>query len=223
MKPHKLSLLFGCLWLVCIARAADENFIIVPGRNVGPLRPGTSETELRKLFGAAQVKSDKVYIGEGFVCEGAVLFPNDTRRTADIVWIDVMHRARPLHVMISSKKTLWRTSEGVTLGTSLKELERLNGRPFKFLGFGWDYSGTVVSWEGGKLETFKSAQEHGYRLILRLSPDPSAETTTSESDRISGDRELLSSDPLIQRLNPKVYDLEYDFDQSVHCKSEFRG
>jgi hypothetical protein len=223
MKPHKVSLLFGCLLLVCSVRAADDNFTIVPGRNAGPLRIVTSEADLRKLFGAAQVKSDKVYIGEGFVCEGAILFPNDPLRTADIVWMDVTHRARPLSVRISTKKSLWRTAEGVTLGTSLIELERLNGKPFKFLGFGWDYSGTVVSWEGGKLETFKSAQEHGHRLIVRLTPDPPAETTPDEADRISGDRELLSSDPLIQRLNPKVYDLEYDFDQSVHCKSEFRG
>jgi len=45
---------------------------------------------------------------------------------------------------------------GVRVGTSLGELNRLNGRAFEFSGFDWDfdwdYGGYVSDWKGGKLE-----------------------------------------------------------------------
>ena len=39
----------------------------------------------------------------------------------------------------------------MTLGTRLGRLTQLNGRPFTLSGFGWDYAGTVISWNGGRL------------------------------------------------------------------------
>jgi hypothetical protein len=40
--------------------------------------------------------------------------------------------------------------------SALRQLRKLNGKPFVLLGIGWDYSGTVVSWEGGKLKRLDS-------------------------------------------------------------------
>jgi hypothetical protein len=51
-----------------------------------------------------------------------------------------------------AEKSLWRTTYGITQGTTLLELERINRKPFRLAGFDFDYSGTVLSWESGLLE-----------------------------------------------------------------------
>jgi hypothetical protein len=43
--------------------------------------------------------------------------------------------------------TKWRTAEGITIGTPLRELERFNRRPFRLAGFAVDGAGAVVSWK----------------------------------------------------------------------------
>ncbi len=40
---------------------------------------------------------------------------------------------------------------GVKIGTTLSELVKLNGKPFTFTGFDWDYGGYAI-FEKGKLE-----------------------------------------------------------------------
>lgn len=49
-------------------------------------------------------------------------------------------------------------------GTSLKELQRLNGKPFRLFGFSWDYGGLVESWQKGRLVGLES------KISLILSP-----------------------------------------------------
>ena len=44
------------------------------------------------------------------------------------------------------------------------EIEALNGRPFKLYGFGFDYGGTTLDWNGGALAT----QAGGCTLTLRF-------------------------------------------------------
>lgn len=53
----------------------------------------------------------------------------------------------------------WACAEhGIRIGTSLRDLNRLNGRPFDFSGFGWDYGGSPIDFRGGALEG------HGFRM-----------------------------------------------------------
>ncbi len=91
------------------------------------------------------------------------------------------------------------------MNTSLKDLERRNGRPFKLFGFGWDSSGTVFSWEGGNLAALIKGG-----LILRLTPDE-AGTNSEEYRAVLGESEFLSSHPAMQKLNPTVYAMDLEF------------
>ena len=91
--------------------------------------------------------------------------------------------------------------------TSLKDLERRNGRPFKLMGFGWDYSGTVSSWDGGNLAVLTKGPG---RLILRLMPDE-AGINSEEYRTVLGEGEFLSSHPAMQKLNPVVYAMNQEF------------
>ena len=109
---------------------------------------------------------------------------------------------------ISGDKSIWKAEHGITLGASLKELERLNGRPFQLAGFNWDYSGTVTSWEKGLLE--EDLQSSG-RVILRLGEAKESGLTEEESREVAGDGAFSSRHPVIQKLNPKIYEIVWEF------------
>jgi len=87
----------------------------------------------------------------------------------------------------------------------LKEIERINGKVFDLAGFGWDYSGTIYDFNGGKLDYLK---KNG--LFLRLSPKIESSQTPDYSKTL-GDRNFQSSNPSMQKLNPTVYQIIYDF------------
>lgn len=48
------------------------------------------------------------------------------------------------------KPNHWHTQTNIRVGTNLKDLEKINGRPFKFTGLGWDLGGTIDA-KGGQL------------------------------------------------------------------------
>jgi hypothetical protein len=112
-------------------------------------------------------------VGEGEVGPGTILFPSDPERSIEILWNDVGKKTDPTGVTIRGNKSRWKALHDISLGTTLKQLERLNGRPFHMAGYGWDYSGTVLSWDKGRSRvtlvnsTHKKGVEHG-RVILRL-------------------------------------------------------
>jgi hypothetical protein len=125
----------------------DSHWIILPYR-VGFITPKSTETDLINLYGKSNIKRAKIGLGEGFTIEGTEIFPKQSNM-ADIQWKTEF--SQPERITISQSKTQWKTKEGITIGTTLDEIEKLNGRPFKLTGFEWDYPGRSVSWEGGKI------------------------------------------------------------------------
>ena len=158
------------------------------------------EAALVRRLSAARVARDTVWMAEGAHVIGTVLFAGVPRRRAEIAWSDTVRRARPEFVRVNEDSSMWRVFPGVGIGTTLAELERLNGRPFKLLGFHWDYEGTVSSWEGGRLDSLWSGT---VMLRLRPAPNPPADLTR----QVLGDREFASSNPAMQRLAPRVYEI----------------
>jgi len=100
----------------------------------------------------------------------------------------------------------------VTIGTTLRELERLNGKPFRMFGFWWDYGGEVSSWEGGELER-EFFHEAGSQLVVRLGGREwsSALLTEEEAGAVSGEKEVPSDHPVMQKINPEVVVLLFSF------------
>ena len=166
-----------------------------------------TEATLRSRYGADNVGSERIHLGEGQTVPGTVLFPGDSSRLLTVVWEDTVARTRPTRVTVGSRQTRWAVVPGVSTGTSLSELESLNGRPFKLFGFAWDYAGTVSSWEGGRLDSlWRGGPENKVLVWLRLSPD-SAGYASSHSREVAGDRIFSSSLPAMRALNPRVYAL----------------
>jgi hypothetical protein len=122
----------------------------------------------------------------------------------EVVWRDDSH-AGVKEVRLTGNATKWRTREGISLGSTLKEIERLNGSPFRLVGFAFDYSGTITDCEGGQLGVLGSARTVRL-LILRLAPSDEARRRP-EYGEVLGDRDFSSSNPAMQALNPSVYQM----------------
>jgi len=134
------------------AKPAQDPYTIVLGRADGSITASSTRRNLVDRYGEANVSDQDVDIGEGETEPGTVLFPKDSQRSIDIRWKDPQKKVSPKFLTIRGRASLWKTAHGISLGTSLKQLERINGRSFSLSGFAWDYSGTVLSWENGALE-----------------------------------------------------------------------
>lgn len=170
--------------------------------------PNLSEADLRLRYGAEHVKTAPVPWGgsEGDYTEGTVIFATDAAAKVEILWSDRIAKRKPEWVSVQGDRSRWRTHGGITLGTTLREIERANGRPFRLLGFGTDVSGTVMSWSGGRLSAHESRQ---CRVRLRLNADwDRIKDGQSPAFRgLSGEREFSSGHPSMQSLNPAVYEM----------------
>ena len=192
------------------ALAAPTDDLIVPGLRVGPVTRTSTEAALRQSLGKDAVKGD-IEIGEGSTEPGLILFNNDPTRRLAVLW----NEEKPAHpgaVVICygevEKPCKWHTASGITRGTTLKDLERRNGKPFKLTGFGWDLGGNITSFEGGQLERELRPGEGWLGLTL----GPSAVTLTEkEGAAIDGDKVLTSTHPVLQKSNPLVVSLTLQF------------
>ncbi len=181
-----------------------EDWSIEPGARLGSVPWGGSEQELIRAFGAANVRDTLIAMGEGATAPGAIVYPDDPQRRIEIVWGDPGAKRNLSRVILRGDRSRWTLAPGVSLGTSLRELEEKNGRPFRLTGFGWDYAGAVISWQGGELD---SALTRGVHIYLMPRSEPRA---GPEYSRLQGDREFPSSHPAMQELNPRVYQIFVD-------------
>jgi len=203
-------------WLVVLAagvlvaaRALGADWVIVPGERVGPIDAGTSEAKLVELFGAANVKRETLETEPGHADPVTVVFASDPTRRAIIFWRDAETRLAPETVVINGERTVWKTDKGITLGTSLATLRRLNGKPLTLTGFGWDFGGTILDSNGGRLAEFGHQGPQGMTgrvLVVRVDPDPALRDTAAYQ-QVLGEHDFSSDIDAMRTLNPRAYEL----------------
>lgn len=112
-------------------------------RSFGPKRVGaiklgvTKPGDLAKIYGAGNVQ-EKTIGYEGGESPGAHIFP-DSEDFLVVMFDDARERIDSVAILGKN----WVSASGLRKGTGLAQLERLNGRPFKFQGFGADEAGRV--------------------------------------------------------------------------------
>ena len=186
------------------ADTAGAQWSIRPN-HVGPIASQTGEADLQREFGDSGLFRARIELGEGETTPGTVLFPRDSTRRAEIIWRDTVEYRAPGRVVLRGHHSLWQVRGGISLGTTLQELERLNGRPFTLAGFGWDYAGVITDWKGGALDSALAG------IKLYLDPGPAQQESAAYS-QVLGDRDYSSALPAMQRLNPKVTQIFVDFE-----------
>ncbi len=194
---------------------------------MGPVTRTSTEISLIKLLGKDAARQ-KVDFGEGDSQPGLVIYKHDPTRRLEIVWNrDVP--AHPWYVFICRSglnapppPCRWRTADGVGMRTTLKELERLNEKPFRMVVWGSDGGGNVVSYDHGALASFDGAFErepwNSDRLILRLEPrtdekgnDIPKLSDGEKAEVYDGEKIVASSHPVLQKMNPYVAEVTQEF------------
>ena len=117
-----------------------QNFTVVPLQQVGSITGSMSETDLKQLLGDSNV----VRINRGSV--QTVIFPKSPNEL-EIVWKKGQKFKKIGTIII--RKGNWRTSEGIGIGTTKKELEAINGKEITL--YPLDEEEFRVIWNGGKV------------------------------------------------------------------------
>lgn len=183
--------------------AADYEWLLVPGERAGKITGATTLAGLVAAYGADNVRDDEFHVGEGEMIPCSVLFPDDDRKRVQILWSDPGQKDHVISISIVDPGTVWKTTDGLTIGTPLSAVETLNGKPFKLFGFGWDYGGRVSDFNGGALGQPEGALQVEFQLDYD-SPTPPSEELTNQ---VTGDAEFPSDNRAMRALNPTVYSL----------------
>jgi hypothetical protein len=129
-----------------------NNFEIVLGKSVGAVSATANYADLVKIFGEANLTTDTISEAEGTKESVATFVKKETPEEVVVIWHDAQVKKSIDRIQIAVEGSPYKTTEGVKIGTTLAELEKMNGKPISFYGFGWDYGGLVESWKGGNFD-----------------------------------------------------------------------
>ncbi len=158
---------------------------------------------IEKKFGKTNLKKDSLIAGpEGTTINVSILFPKN-KEEVKLYWAEKEKFDLLKDVVINCDSTgyngKWHSKSGLQAGQNLDKVLALNGKAFTISGFGWDYGGHIVSWEGGKLDN--------QRLTGRFSDYAQNKITDAAYQSISGDTEFNVSLEAIKKLNPVLTEL----------------
>jgi hypothetical protein len=161
--------------------------LIVPGERVGPIKADDSEATIIAKIGGEQVERGDFMLGEGESIRVTYLFPS-TENELILLW-DQEDFKTLREIRIRKTGSKWKLSNGLGVGTPLKEVAKANNGPFLLSGFEWDYAGTSLNWQGGSLSP---------DLVLIFDTPPKVHKT------LVGDHSISSDESHMARANPKV-------------------
>ena len=155
----------------------------------GSLHPLTTQAELEARFGTQNVREETVRGGEGIGNYPILaIFPDEPRKRLELV-MDEGNKDSPIRALrVKAQDSVWHAASGVYPGMTLPQLAALNAAPVSFYGLGWDYSGTVQDWHGGKL-----ANAVGNPLFRRVTL--AARAGADDANLPQGDATFRSDDP----------------------------
>lgn len=174
--------------------------LIRPGDGIGPV----NRFMIRKDIDRA-VPAQAIFDGTTADWPSTTLWDNDSDKRITIFWGP---QGSIFKMMVGGRPpSVWKTKEGITLGTTLKELEKLNGGPFTFYSFTGKHYGEVKDWGTGALK--KSLPNVVIGLTMNVpgyTPLPG-----EQKEALEQEGKLSSNDPMVQTLNPSVERIELKF------------
>jgi hypothetical protein len=163
-----------------------------------------SEADLSRRFGDASVRRAPVIGADDGPQDGTVLF-DGTPRQIDIAWWDPAARSRVAWVRSREPDSPWHAPGGISIGMDLREIERLNGWPFRLRGLaGPEGLGRIRSWGRGRL---REGADNGCRLQISLQPPDDRPIDPAMYRQVWRGSDFSSGHPAMQAINPRVSSL----------------
>lgn len=221
MRIHATITLLALLGATHAGAASLPSVIDTNAATVGPITSSTPPQD--EVLGAYPPVMKPV--GEGF-CRFTTHAFNTSSKRLDVVWklspasaaVEDCDSpwpegtpATPEYVRIDRPDSPWATQDGITIGTTLTELEKLAGGPITFSGFGFDGAGMCCKETQGPFKSLK----------LRLdvtTPTRKLDKTAKNylNDTLTGDKPIKSdslSPRMRKKLGIKVTEIYYYFPQ----------
>lgn len=181
-----------------------NDWIIIPNERIGSLNRASIHKQeilkdIKKAFGSENVKETEFSIGEGSSLSGFSIYPNTENEInvhfdeTSILFKFPGYNSYFSSNDILSSKTKWQIYNGVKIGSSISEIQKINGKTFELSGFEWDYPGVVSTWLGGKLPN-----------ELSIAFKQTASETPIGYDQIVGDKIITSDNTVLQKTDPVV-------------------
>ncbi len=168
----------------------EYNPSLITDSSWGAITKQTDYPELQLIFGAANVKDERVCGPECMDSIDVTIIYPETNKQITIHWKDSAYHKTIVSMETRFPESPYHTAANIKIGSPFKDLLQLNGQKITFSGFGWDYGGSINSYNKGTLE--KSAIH--YQL-------GQTEDTGTE---MSGDIELHTDMPEVKRYMDKI-------------------
>ena len=151
-------------------------------------------------YQSRNVAFTQVDAASGAKVMASVLFAKDPKRRLEVWWSKPATRT-DTHLIVINGQSDWIAPGELHLGLTLAELERLNGKPFKLLGFNKEHVATLSDWNGGQL----AAIPGGCKIGLSSARRPKA--SASALAGAPADRAFSSGDSALRAVNPTVSEI----------------
>ncbi len=174
---------------------------IIPNESVGLITSSTTKSALNKLYDKGNIRETVVFSYEGFDIKGTEVIFDNTADNITIEWND--GNLTPKIIRIKNPNSNWKTKEGVGIGSTIKEVEKANGKPFTIYGYEIDayLAGTVKNWNSGNLQ--------GLNLQFKITKEIPVEVYME----MIGDRGILSNNPLLEKAGLQVENITVGFNK----------
>jgi hypothetical protein len=169
----------------------------------------STKEELVEKFPKESLKDDISWYGEGEVSKLSTILTNPVNGqvvkyvwsdddTNEAEWIEANYFEGDSASLPNKGLT---TKSGLSLGMSLFDLQEWNEKPLKFLGFGWDYSGSVMVDKEDRLNDSPIQINLGF------------DDFSDENNFLIGDVTLNSNDEKVKDKGIYVNELVYYYDK----------
>ncbi len=173
-----------------IKKMADS--LLITDSSWGGINASTDMDGLKSLYGVANIKDDWE-MPEGIDSVAVTRVYPDSSAEFRIYWQDSFYHKKISSVKCYSNEAVYHTDKGIKIGTTLRELEKINGKPISFYGFGWDEEGGLSSLNHGALDHTGL----GFRLSISGVEDKDVGPITTDG--------ILSSDmPAVKKVQDKI-------------------
>ncbi len=177
----------------------DSTYLCVPCKSVGKITANTTEADLVRWFGRENVITEKSAFDGGEIIITTIF--RGTEKQLIINWKDEDNLTEIAFCEINNDNTVWQIPYGIKPSTPLARLNELNGKPFVFSGFGWDFGGNILDYRGGELAQFGKC----YSLGLSDSSEENAYNLADEaSQQVMGDTDVMSDNKVLEKMNITV-------------------
>lgn len=190
-----------CTLIPAKSKQYNESFwMVIPGKSVGLINKNTSEDELCEIFGKENVTRSEHFVED--VKQAEITHVYSGKPDQLIIFWNKPFKPPIERIIIENKGAKWKTPNGITIGTTLEEVINLNEKDFSMYGFEWDYGGTTISWENGKLSELYTL---GEKFAIRFDFEFDGSIFSEEASIVFGDHALKTNNEILRKLDVSVH------------------